>query len=164
MCALAPGWEVLVAGRALQGAGAAVIVAVSLALVLPEYPLHRRASAVAVWGATAALAAAVGPALGGLLVEAGDWRWVFAANLPLGALVYLGARRAIVETRDEQAQGLPDMVGVALVIVGLALLALGILEGGEWGWTSVRIVVTFAARGGAARGRLRALPACTRAR
>ena len=63
-----------------------MIVAVSLALVLPEYPLERRASAVAIWGATAALAAAVGPALGGLLVEAGDWRWVFAANLPLGAL------------------------------------------------------------------------------
>ena len=98
--------EVLVAGRALQGAGAAVIVAVSLALVLPLYPLERRASAVAIWGATAALAAAVGPALGGLLVEAGDWRWVFAANLPLGALVYLGAR-TLDESRDERLKGCP---------------------------------------------------------
>ena len=143
VCALAPGWEVLVAGRALQGAGAAVIVGVSLALVLPEYPPERRASAVAVWGATAALAAAIGPALGGLLVEVGDWRWVFAANLPLGALVYVGAR-ALTESKDEAAEGLPDLLGVALVIVGLGLLALGILEGGEWGWTSARIIAPFA--------------------
>ena len=107
LCALAPGWEVLVAGRALQGAGAAMIVAVSLALVLPEYPLERRASAVAIWGATAALAAAVGPALGGLLVELGDWRWVFVANLPLGALVYARRPRARRDHATSRPTGCP---------------------------------------------------------
>ena len=75
--------------------------------MLPEYPLERRASAVAIWGATAALAAAVGPALGGLLVEAGDWRWVFAANLPLGALVYLGARHADTRPATSRPKGSP---------------------------------------------------------
>ena len=69
---------------------------------------------------------------------------MFAANLPLGALVYLGAR-TLNESKDEHADGLPDLLGVALVIAGLGLLALGILEGGEWGWTSARIVAPFAA-------------------
>ena len=130
--AAAPGWELLVAARALQGAGAAVVMAVSLALILPEYPLARRAGAVALWGASAALAAASGPPLGGLLVEL-DWRWVFAVDVPLGALVYaLGAPRADRE-RDPRATGLPDLLGAALTIAGLGALALAILEGGSGG-------------------------------
>ena len=143
-CAAAPGWEVLVAARALQGAGAAVVMAVSLALILPEYPLARRAGAVALWGASAALAAASGPPLGGLLVEI-DWRWVFAVNVPLGALVYAVGRGALTESSDPRATGLPDLLGVTCTIVGLGALALAILEGGEWGWASPRIVVAFAA-------------------
>ena len=108
---MAPSWEALVAARVLQGAGAAVIVPVSLALILPEYPVERRAAAVGTWGAAAALAAASGPPLGGLLVEVADWRWVFLVNLPLGLLVFAMGRRSIVESVDEDATGLPDLAG-----------------------------------------------------
>ncbi|MDA0167009.1 DHA2 family efflux MFS transporter permease subunit [Solirubrobacter ginsenosidimutans] len=143
-CAAAPGWETLVAARALQGAGAAVIMAVSLALILPEYPLARRAGAVSLWGASAALAAASGPPLGGLLVQS-DWRIVFVVNLPLGVLVYAVGRGALTESADARATGLPDLLGAALAMLGLGALALAILEGGSWGWASPRVVVTFAA-------------------
>ena len=156
-CAAAPGWEVLVGARALQGAGAAVVMAVSLALILPEYPLARRAGAVALWGASAALAAASGPPLGGLLVEL-DWRWVFAVNVPLGALVYALGAHALTESRDPRATGLPDLLGAALTIAGLGALALAILEGGEWGWASARIVGAFVARRARADRRRPPLP------
>lgn len=144
-CAAAPTWELLVAARVIQGAGAAVVAPVSLALVLPEYPIESRARAVGTWGASAALAAASGPALGGLLAEVADWRWVFLVNIPLGLVVYVMGRRSIVESVDEQATGLPDLAGSALTVAGLGLLALAIVEGGDWGWTSGRILAAFAA-------------------
>lgn len=142
-CAAAPGLELLIAARAVQGAGAAVVMAVSLALILPEYPTAQRASAVAVWGASAALAAASGPPLGGALVEL-DWRWVFVVNIPIGALVLLAGRAAFDEQRDARMTGLPDLLGAALIMAGLGTLSLAILEGGTWGWTSPWVLGAFA--------------------
>src|SRR5919206_1703198 len=83
VCGLAPSVEVLVAARVVQAAGAAALVPPSLALLLPEFPLAQRATATALWGATGAVAAALGPSLGGTLVEATDWRWVFFVNLAI---------------------------------------------------------------------------------
>ncbi len=143
-CALAPSWEFLIAARVLQGGAAAIIAPVSLALLLPEYTLEKRASGVALWGAAAALAAASGPTLGGFLVELGDWRLIFLVNLPLGAAVYWAGRRVLDESRDETA-GLPDLAGAALLALALGLLALGIVEGEGWGWTSAKVLGSFAA-------------------
>lgn len=144
LCAIAPSWQVLVAARALQGAAAAVIAPVSMALMLPEFPAERRAAGVGIWGAAAALAAASGPPLGGLIVEAADWRWIFLANVPIGLLVLLAGRRGLVESVDEHSTGLPDLGGALLVVGGLGLLALAIVEGGAWGWGSGRVVGAFA--------------------
>jgi EmrB/QacA subfamily drug resistance transporter len=140
LCAVAPTWEFLVATRALQGVAAAVMVSVSLALLLPLFPLERRAAGVGIWGAAAALAATVGPPLGGVLVELADWRWIFLVNLPLGALVLAAAVRGVDESRDESATGLPDLAGTALAAVALGLLALGIVEGNGWGWDSAAVL------------------------
>ncbi|WP_354701836.1 Drug efflux pump JefA [Paraconexibacter sp. AEG42_29] len=145
LCAVAPTWEALIAARVLQGTAAAVIAPVSLALILGQYPAERRAAGIGVWGASAALAAACGPPLGGLLVEVADWRWIFLVNLPIGALVIAAGVRALDESRDEDATGLPDLLASALVAVGLALLALGIVEGNNWGWGSPRVIGAFAA-------------------
>ena len=123
-------------GRIFQGVGAAVVAPVSLALILPQYPMSEPAKAVGMWGASAALAAAAGPALGGLLVEAADWRIVFLVNVPLGIIVYAAGRRSMTESADEDATGLPDLAGSALIVAGLGLLALAIVEGGDWGWGS----------------------------
>ena len=144
-CAIAPTWELLVAGRVLQGMAAAVIAPVSLALVLPLFPIERRATGVGVWGAAAALAAASGPPLGGLLVEVADWRLIFLVNIPLGlGFVALG-RRVLRESRDESATGLPDLAGSALVAVGLGALALGIVEGPTWGWGAPSTIASLVA-------------------
>ncbi len=84
LCAVAQSVDFLIAARALQGAGAALIVPSSLGLVLHAYPDRKRAQAIAMWSATGALAAGIGPSIGGLLVVLSDWRLVFVINLPLG--------------------------------------------------------------------------------
>jgi EmrB/QacA subfamily drug resistance transporter len=145
LCALAPTWELLVAARVLQGIGAAIMVPSSLALLLPLFAPERRAGGVGMWGAAAALAAAVGPPLGGLLVDVADWRWIFIVNLPLGAAVLLAAVRGLDESRDENVSGLPDLMGAALAAASLGLLALGLVEGNTWGWASEATLGSFAA-------------------
>ena len=117
----------------------------SLALLLPLFPVERRAAGVGVWGAAAALAAAIGPPLGGAIVEVADWRWIFVVNLPLGALVLLVGVRGLVESRDPEATALPDLLGAALAAASLGLLALALVEGNGWGWTDVRTLGAFAA-------------------
>ena len=144
LCAVAPTWELLVAARVLQGVGAAIVVPASLALLLPLFPLERRAAGVGIWGAAAALAAAIGPPLGGVLVEIADWRWIFLVNLPLGAAVLVVGARALSESRDPAATGLPDLGGAALSAVSLGLLALGLVEGNTWGWGSPATLACFA--------------------
>jgi EmrB/QacA subfamily drug resistance transporter len=142
--AAAPTLEVLVAARVLQGVAAAAAAPTSLALVLDAYPIERRATGVGLWGAAAALAAASGPPLGGLLVEVADWRWIFLVNLPLGALVVFAGLRVLDESRDERATGMPDLPGSIVAAAGLGLLALGIVEGESWGWGSTRVLGAFA--------------------
>jgi EmrB/QacA subfamily drug resistance transporter len=144
LCAIAPSLETLIAARVLQGISAAVLAPVSLALVLPEFGVERRATAVGIWGASAAFAAALGPPLGGVLVEVADWRWIFLVNVPLGIAAVVAGRRVLVEARDEQSTGLPDLVGSALIAGGLGLLALGIVEGESWGWDSAGVLGSFA--------------------
>jgi EmrB/QacA subfamily drug resistance transporter len=139
LCAAAPGPWWLVAARALQATGAAFLVPTSLALLLPEFPPGRRAAAVGLWSAGAALAATMGPTIGGVLVEA-SWRWVFLVNLPLGALIGLAALRVLTESRDPAGGRRPDLLGALLLCLGVGALALGIVKGGEWGWTSGRTV------------------------
>jgi len=144
LCAVAPTWETLVAARVLQGVGAAIIAPVSLALVLPEYPREERATAVGIWGAAAALAAAFGPPLGGVLVEVADWRWIFLVNLPVTIALLVMGRRVLRESRDEHASGTPDLVGAVVTALGLGALALAIVEGREWGWGGAESLATFA--------------------
>jgi MFS family permease len=126
---LAPSVEVLVGARVVQAAGAAALVPTSLALLLPEFPLAQRATATGIWGATGAVAAAVGPSLGGMLVDAAGWRWVFFVNLAIGLPALVPARRLLRETREPSGGPLPDGAGVALLIAGVGLLALGIVKG-----------------------------------
>src|SRR5215210_1802107 len=108
---LAPSVEVLVGARVVQAAGAAPLVPTSLALLLPEFPLSQRATATGIWGATGAIAAALGPSLGGALVDTAGWRWVFFVNLAIGLPALIPARRLLREARDEQPGPLPDGIG-----------------------------------------------------
>jgi EmrB/QacA subfamily drug resistance transporter len=144
LCAVAPSLEMLIAFRVLQGVGAALIAPTSLAIVLDSFPVERRAAGVGIWGAAAAAAAAVGPTLGGALVELSDWRLVFLVNLPLGAIVLLVGRRVLPKPRilDDR---LPDLPGAGMLALGLAAVTLGIVEGNDWGWSSAATLACFAA-------------------
>jgi MFS family permease len=136
--------EALIAFRVLQGVGAAAIAPTSLAIVLDSFPVEKRATGVGLWGAAAAAAAAVGPTLGGALVELSDWRLVFLVNLPLGVAVLLAGRRLLPE-RPVSDSRLPDLPGALMLALGLAAVTLGIVEGNDWGWTAAGTLAAFGA-------------------
>src|SRR5215210_5184003 len=142
---LAPSVEVLVGARVVQAAGAAPLVPTSLALLLPEFPLSQRATATGIWGATGAIAAALGPSLGGALVDTAGWRWVFFVNLAIGLPALIPARRLLREAREPSPGPLPDGVGAGLLVAAVALLSLGIVKGEDWGWGSGRVAGALAA-------------------
>jgi len=144
LCGAAPSVDVLIAARALQALGGAILVPASLGLLLPEFPLERRATATALWGATGAVAAAAGPSLGGLLVDWQGWRAVFFVNLLIGLPALVPARRLLRESREPNAL-FPDVLGAVLLAVGVGALALGIVQGPQWGWSSARIIGSFVA-------------------
>lgn len=141
-CTLAPtaGW--LVAMRIGQAFGAALLVPASMALLLQSVPVHSRATAVAIYAATASVAAGIGPTLGGILIELADWRLVFLVNLPIGILTLVATYRYIEESRSA-TRAKPDLLGGALLAVGIGSLALGLVKGPEWGWTSVSVLSCF---------------------
>jgi EmrB/QacA subfamily drug resistance transporter len=143
LCGLAPSVDLLVAGRFIQGSGAAAMLPASLGLLLGAFPSERRSQVVALWGGIGALAVATGPSLGGLLVSGPGWRWVFIVNLPIGAIGYLVGRRVLTETVTVSSGERPDYAGVVLVSATLAALVLGITEGPSWGWSSVQVVACF---------------------
>jgi EmrB/QacA subfamily drug resistance transporter len=134
---------VLVGFRVLQAAGAAVLTPSSLGLVLTSAPAAKVQKYVQIWVTTAALSATCGPLLGGVLITA-SWRWLFLVNLPVCLLALAGAARWVPNTRHEQDARLPDALGGALLIVGIGALALGAVEGADWGWSSARVITAFA--------------------
>src|SRR4051812_21923837 len=145
LCALAPTAGALVAFRVLQALGAALLVPSSLGLVLEAFPADRRAHAVALLTAVAALAAGIGPSVGGLLVSLSSWRLVFLVNVPIGLAALVLVRRHIVESRAPGRRRLPDLPGAVIFAVAIATLVLGVVKGQEWGWGSVRVLGCFAA-------------------
>jgi EmrB/QacA subfamily drug resistance transporter len=143
LCGAAPSVWLLIGGRAVQAVGAALLMPASLALLLAATPAGARAQAVAMWGGISALAVATGPSLGSVLIDAGGWRWAFLVNLPVALVAGVAARRVLPESII--GGRIPDLMGVALLTAAVAFLALAITQGGDWGWTSGRVVGSFAA-------------------
>jgi EmrB/QacA subfamily drug resistance transporter len=130
-CAVAPSVGLLVLGRVVQAAGAALMVPTSLGLLLAAYPASAHRRVVGLWAAIGSTAAASGPVLGGLLVQA-DWRWIFLVNLPAAVPAVLLGRR-LPETRHHEHGGLPDLVGAAVLALGIAGLVAAISNASAWG-------------------------------
>jgi NTE family protein len=152
LCAIAGTFEQLVAFRVLQGIGSAVLVPASLALVVERFDASRRAHAVGLWGAAAAIAAALGPPVGGVLVQASSWRSVFVVNIPLGIVAVIAARRLLIESRASGRRRLPDLRGAMLLTASLGLLTLGLVKGPDWGWASAATIGAFVASAAALIG------------
>lgn len=143
LCAVSPSLGLLLAARAVQAAGAAVLVPSSLAIVLEAHAESQRTHAVALWSAVAALAAGIGPALGGLLITASSWRLVFLVNLPVGVLAFVLARRVLVESRAPGRRRMPDLLGGLALALAIAALVLAFVKGQEWGWSGGRVIGSF---------------------
>lgn len=134
LCAWAPGIGTLIAARALQAVGAALLTPASLALVLGAFPREKRAAAVGLFSAVGALAAAVGPAFGSWVIEVTSWRWVFLINVPLGLLAWALARRHLQESTSPETGARPDWPGIALLTLGAGAVAWGIVRSESAGW------------------------------
>ncbi|HYI17534.1 MAG TPA: DHA2 family efflux MFS transporter permease subunit [Solirubrobacteraceae bacterium] len=142
LCGLAPDSGFLIGARVVQALGAAALIPTSLALVLPEFPPERRAVATSVWAAAGAVAAATGPSLGGVLIDAGGWRWAFFVNL-IVALGVLPARRLLVDRADRANAEPPDVLGAILLAGAVGAVALGITKAPDWGWTDERVLICW---------------------
>jgi EmrB/QacA subfamily drug resistance transporter len=140
--AAAPTIPFLVGARAIQGLGAALLMPASLGLLLPEFPPEQRHIAIGAWAAVGGIAAAAGPPLGGLLVQAG-WRWVFIVNVPIGLAGMVAGRRVLREIRHPETAR-PDLPGAVLLAAGVAALTVAIVQGSAWGWSSTRILALLA--------------------
>jgi EmrB/QacA subfamily drug resistance transporter len=143
LCAAAPDVAALVAARVLQATGAAVMIPTSLALLLPEFAPNRRRAAVGLWTAGAAMAATLGPVVGGLLVAI-SWRWVFLVNVPIGCVTLVAGVLVLRESRDSTTGPRPDVPGALILCLGVGALALGIVRVGSWGWASVQFLAAQA--------------------
>jgi len=146
-CGLAPEVRSIIAARAMQGIGAALLVPSSLAILGAAFPPKERGRAVGTWSALTSMAGALGPVLGGWLVQAVSWRAVFLVNLPIAAAVVAIAVLKVPETRNPSS-GRLDLAGAALATIGLGALVYGLIEAPSAGWSRLRTWAPIA--GGAA--------------
>lgn len=160
LCAVAPdvGW--LIAARAVQAVGGALLTPCALALVLGAFAPERRAAVMGLWSAVGALAATIGPTAGSALVDAFSWRAVFFANVPVGLAILAAALRNLSESRSPETGAGLDLPGVSLLVLATALVALGVVQSEEWGvvhagvWGTITVgLALFGAYGLWARGR-----------
>ncbi len=128
ICGVAPTPLVLIVGRALQGIGAAFLVPGSLAIISATYTGPERGRAIGTWSGFSAITTAIGPVVGGWLIEHVGWRAVFFINVPLGAAVVILSLRYVQETKDPSRDGAIDWAGAALAIIGLSGVVFGLLE------------------------------------
>lgn len=144
LCAVAPNAELLVAARIVQGVGGALLTPGSLAMIEASFRPADRARAVGAWSGLTGVAAAVGPLLGGYLVDAVSWRAIFLINLPLGLFVMVMAARHVPETRDPTATGRLDFPGATLAALGLAGTTYALIEWPEEGASAAIVVAAVA--------------------
>ncbi|MEU9844885.1 MFS transporter, partial [Actinomadura sp. NPDC048032] len=138
LCGVAPNVETLVMARALQGVGGALLTPGSLAIIQASFTADDRPRAVGAWSGLGGVAGAIVPFLGGWLVEAAGWRWVFLLNVPLAAVVVLVAVRHVPESVDPQAHGRFDVLGAALAALALAGTTYALTEAAKRGGTETR--------------------------
>ena len=145
LCAISTSVDLLVAFRVVQAVGAALLVPTSLGLVMTAYSVERRGGAVRIWAAMGGFAAAIGPVVGGLLVSA-NWRWVFLVNVPIGIAAFVGGRAVFPKTPGEGGP-LPDLVGTALLTLGIGTLTLALVDANSWGWGSAKEILSLVVAG-----------------
>jgi EmrB/QacA subfamily drug resistance transporter len=143
LCAIAPGPGALIAARVLQGIGAALLTPGSPAILEASFHPADRSRAIGAWSGLSGVGTAIGPFLGGWLVEAASWRLVFLINLPVAAAVVALSWRHVPESRALVATGRADLIGGALATVGLMGVTYALIEGASSGWVSPTVLAAF---------------------
>ena len=141
--ALAASTEALIAARALQGLGAAIVTPLSLTLLSEAFPANRRGLALGIWSGVAGLGVALGPVVGGAVVEGFSWQWIFWLNVPIGIALTPAARALLRESHGPNKS--LDIPGVALASAGLLGVVLGIVRAQSLGWTSTMVLTSIGA-------------------
>jgi EmrB/QacA subfamily drug resistance transporter len=141
LCAIAPDTGTLIAARCAQGIAAALLVPNSLAMVSASFYVRDRGRAIGAWSGLGGIATALGPFLGGYLIDSVSWRWVFVINLPLSAAAIAIALRHVPESRDEHAGAHLDIVGSVLLTIGLAGVVYALIEGPGGDWTVATVAI-----------------------
>ena len=145
LCSVAPSLGWLIAGRVVQGIGAAALSPASLALLAAAYPVpQERVKAIGLWAGFSGIGLAAGPMAGGILVAAFGWPAIFLVNVPIGVVLLLAGLRILGESRNPGAPPI-DLPGTVLSVLGVGALTFGLIEGGSRGWTSPVILGSFAA-------------------
>jgi EmrB/QacA subfamily drug resistance transporter len=137
-CALAPDAGLLIAARAIQGLGAALITPLSLTILASAFPAERRGTVVGIWGAIGGLAIAGGPLVGGAVVQGLDWHWIFWLNVPIGVVAAALSMSRLPESRGRAAR--LDLPGLALASIGAVVLAWGLVRTTDVGWGSPQVI------------------------
>jgi len=135
-CGLANSGETLIAARAVQGLGAALMLPATLSIISATFHPRERGTALGIWAASSGVGAALGPLVGGLLVEGIDWRWIFYVNVPIGAIGLVAARLLVQESRDTSAEQRLDLPGLFASGAALFALTFALVEGNRYGWGS----------------------------
>jgi EmrB/QacA subfamily drug resistance transporter len=137
-----PAW--LVGGRAVQGIGAAFMMPATLSIISNAFPPHERGKAIGTWAGVSAVALAIGPVVGGFLVQHVSWQSIFFLNVPVAVVAVTVTLFATHESRDESAPRWVDVPGVSTLTIGLGALVLALVEGNRWQWGSGRVLALFA--------------------
>src|SRR5256714_2595921 len=144
-CGLAPSAGFLIGARAVQGVGAALMNRATLSIIVATFPPRQRGQAIGIWAGVSALALAIGPLGGGLIVENLNWNWIFFVNVPVGVLGIAVSQFAIRESRDTSHEQSIDLPGLLTSASFLFALSYALVEGNSHGWTSPEILGLFAA-------------------
>ena len=144
LAALAPSLNFLIAGRAVQGLGAAALLPGTLSILTQTFPDPKeRAQAIGIWAGVSGMALALGPIVGGALVDSLGWQSVFFLNIPIGIVAFIVASRVVKESKNPEGRHL-DLAGQVLAVSGLGMLTYALIEANNFGWTSPTILGLFA--------------------
>ena len=144
LAAFAPTLAVLLAGRAVQGVGAAFMSPAALGLLVAAFPLERRTQTMALWGAVGALGVSSGPSIGAAIIEVTNWRAAFWIPVALCAALLTTSGRVLSESPTSSARHRPDFFGAGVVTIGLAALVLSVSRSGVWGWSHPATLLSIA--------------------
>lgn len=143
-CSLTPNFTFLIVARGIQAVGAAAMLPATLSILNVEFGKSQRGLALGIWGAVAGAANALGPIIGGALVDAFSWRYIFVINVPIGIIAIIATIMVVRESTGPKTDRHIDIPGVLIILIALASLTFALVEGQKYGWVSATILALFA--------------------